>query len=148
MPVQAELVRTVARSARLSKDQGPLNREALSPLSVTRVKSAAPVCAGHTSPLLCLTLHCAALTASCQENPQGCPGGTEISRFPCSNMEQIRRDLCSGAASHHGGCTHSCSQEGARWVGLAPVRVSTQCFHKTYFAASLSLEIHTETLTC
>lgn len=57
MLVQAELVQTVTQSARLSKDQGPLDREALSLVSLTRVKSVAPVCAAHTSQCSASALH-------------------------------------------------------------------------------------------
>lgn len=54
MPAQAELVRTVTQSARLSKDQGLLNKEALSLVRLAHVESVAPGYGGHTSPRLCL----------------------------------------------------------------------------------------------
>lgn len=88
MPVQAELVRTVTQSARLSKDQGLQNRGALSLASLTHVKSVAPVCAGHTSPLLCLSsprvLH--SLPAA-KKTHQAALGGLRDLLFPMLNPE-------------------------------------------------------------
>lgn len=84
MLVQAELVQTVTQSARLSKDQGPLDREALSLVSLTRVKSVAPVCAAHTSPLLCLSsprvLHS---PPPAKKTHKAALVVTEVSHFPC-----------------------------------------------------------------
>lgn len=86
MPVQAELVRTVTQSAGLSKDPGPLNREAeaFSLASLTHVEPVAPVCAAHTSPRLCLSsprvLH--SLPAA-KKTHKAAQVVTEIPHFPC-----------------------------------------------------------------
>lgn len=91
MPVQVELVQRVTQSARLSKDQGPLSREVFSLVSLTHVKPVAPVCAGHTSPLLYLSSpH---LSASFQENPQGNPGGYGGLLFPMLKHEADKKRL-------------------------------------------------------
>lgn len=69
MPVQAESIRTVTQSARLSKAQGLLNKEALSLVCLAHVESAAPGYGGHTSPLLCLgSPRALALPASSRES--------------------------------------------------------------------------------
>ena len=93
MPVQAELVWTVTQSARLSKDQGPLNKEALSLVSLTCVKSVTPGYGGHTSPLLCLSSpHALHSLPAAKKTCEVALMVTEISPFPSSHLPMLKHE--------------------------------------------------------
>lgn len=97
MPAQAELVRTVTQSARLSKDQGLLNKEALSLVRLAHVESVAPGYGGHTSPRLCLGSPPA--LRSLPAAGKACEAArmvAEISAFPSSHFSVLKREADNG----------------------------------------------------